>query len=149
MSVNRRISIRYWAPVIVWMGVVFLMSTEIFSMRNTSLIVGPLILFFVPNISARDLDMVHRLIRKSGHFTEYFILGLLLFRAFRAGSPRMRAKQWAFSSIAVVLLYAAGDELHQALVSARTASVVDVGIDTAAGIIAQGAALLKIRCILK
>jgi VanZ family protein len=37
----------------------------------------------------------------------------------------------------VVILWAVSDELHQSFVSTRTASAADVGIDTAAGILAQ------------
>jgi VanZ family protein len=50
--------------------------------------------------------------------------------------------RWAFSSLLGVVLYAASDEFHQSFVPERTASLVDVGIDTLGGIIAQGVSVL-------
>jgi VanZ family protein len=119
------------------MGFIFWMSTGTFSAENTSSIIEPILRFLVPAISQQSLDMIHGLIRKCGHFTEYFILGLLLFRAFRSGSVETKTLRWAFFSIIIVIIYASSDEFHQSFVSTRTASVVDVGIDIAGGVIAQ------------
>jgi VanZ family protein len=138
--------IKYWLPVILWMGVIFWMSTEIFSDQNTSLIIEPVLHFLMPGISGQNIDIIHGLIRKFGHVTEYFILGLLLLCAFRAGSPKLWSWRWAFFTITIVLFYAVSDEFHQSFVSTRTASIVDVGIDTAGGIFAQAVcALLQHR----
>ena len=93
--------------------------------------------------------MIHGLIRKCGHIIEYFILGLLLFRAFRGNSKESRIRYWAFSSIIVVILYAASDEFHQSFVSTRTASVIDVVFDTTGGILAQAVSALRHRQSLK
>ncbi|MGD1076091.1 MAG: VanZ family protein [Thermodesulfovibrionales bacterium] len=124
------------------MGLIFWMSTDAFSAENTSLIIGPVLLFLMPRISSYDQNMIHGLIRKSAHVTEYFVLGLLLFRAFRSGSTESRSLRWSFFSALVVLLYAASDEFHQSFVPTRTASPIDVGIDTMGGIIAQAVSLL-------
>jgi VanZ family protein len=35
--------------------------------------------------SSQEVGLIHTFIRKSGHVIEYFILGLLLFRAFHGG----------------------------------------------------------------
>jgi VanZ family protein len=133
---------KYWLPVICWMCVIFWMSTGTFSAENTSLIIKPVLLFLIPSISSQTLDMVHGLIRKSAHVTEYFILGLLLLRAFRGGSRESRALRWSFFSVLIVLFYAASDEFHQSFVSTRTASLIDVGIDTVGGILAQAVSVL-------
>ena len=143
MSLLRKFE--YWFPVLLWMSFIFWMSTGTFSAQNTSLIIEPLLRFFVPSISPETMRMVHGAIRKLGHGIEYFILGILLFRAFRNGSTEMRVWRWAFSSILVVVLYAASDEFHQSFVSTRTASLFDVGIDTVGGIFAQGASALWCR----
>ncbi len=118
------------------------MSTDAFSMQKTSAIIEPVLEFLAPSLSVKEIRMVHTVIRKLAHVTEYFILGVLLFRAFRGGSAEGRNRSWVFSSLVVVVLYAAGDEFHQLFVSTRTASVVDVIIDTAGGILAQGASVL-------
>jgi VanZ family protein len=120
------------------MSFIFWMSTGTFSAENTSSVIEPILRFLIPGISLQSLDMIHGLIRKCGHFTEYFILGLLLFRAFRSGSLELKTLRWAIFSIILVIIYAASDEYHQSFVATRTASLVDVGIDITGGIFAQG-----------
>ena len=127
---------RYWIPVIVWMGVIFWMSTGSFSSANTAIIIETVLYFLFPGISAVQLDLVHGLIRKAGHVTEYFILCMLLFRAFRNESVQRWRLRWAIQAIVVVSFYALSDEFHQSYVSTRTASIFDVGIDVASGILA-------------
>ena len=129
--------IKYWFPVIFWMGIIFWMSTGMFSSQNTSLIIEPILRFLMPGISPQTTDMIHGLIRKYGHITEYFVLGLLLFRAFRGSSKESRTWRLVFSAVIVLALYAASDEFHQSFVLERTASLVDIGIDTLGGIISQ------------
>jgi VanZ family protein len=133
---------KYWAPVFLWMSVIFWMSTGTFSAQNTSMIIEPILYFLMPSISPEKVAMIHGVMRKLGHVTEYFILGILLFRAFRGGLKELRNLRWALSSLLVVVLYAAGDEFHQSFIPARTASLFDVGIDTFGGILSQGASIL-------
>jgi len=92
---------------------------------------------FLPKISSRELDLIHAMIRKSGHVMEYFTLGLLLFRAFRDGSIGSWNWRWSFFAGILLALWAAGDEFHQSFVPTRTASVVDVVLDIAGGVLAQ------------
>lgn len=101
-----------------------------------------LLRFFVPRISSEEMDFIHTLIRKAGHVIEYFVLGLLLFRTFRGNSTSLWSWRWSFFAIVAVVLWAASDEFHQSFVSTRTASALDVGIDTAGGILAQFVAAL-------
>ena len=131
MSLNQYL--KYWIPVLLWMIFIFWMSTGTFSAQNTGLIIEPILRFLKPSISSEMIDMVHKAIRKLGHVTEYFVFGLLLFRAFRDGSKELRTLRWAFISLIVLILYAASDELHQSFVSNRTASPFDVGIDVLGG----------------
>jgi VanZ family protein len=140
MKANRNFKqdfVKYALPVIFWMGFIFWMSTETFSSQNTFSFVEAALRFFLPKISPRELDWIHTMIRKSGHVLEYFILGLLLFRAFRGSSVGSWNWKWSFFAVISVVLWATGDELHQSLVSTRTASVVDVFIDMAGGVLAQ------------
>lgn len=66
------------------------------------------------------------LVRKVGHFTVYFILGLLLFLTFRkfVSSPYL----W---SLLIGLLFALFDELSQFFLEDRTSMIQDVLIDFA------------------
>jgi VanZ family protein len=128
--------LKYWFPVILAMAFIFWMSTRVFSAENTYIVIEPILRFFAPSLSHRKISLIHRVIRKLAHLTEYFVAGLLLFRAFRSGSSERWKWRWVFSTIVVVLLLAASDEFHQSFVATRTASIVDVGIDTVGGILA-------------
>jgi VanZ family protein len=140
-----REKIQYWFPAFVWIGVIFWMSTGIFSAQNTYNYFEPVLRFFVPSISRREIIFFHIVLRKLAHLTEYFISGILVFRAFRNGSDKRQEWSWALSSIFVVLLIAASDEFHQTFVSTRTASLVDVGIDVFGGILAQGVSVFRFQ----
>jgi VanZ family protein len=92
---------------------------------------------FAPN---EGLDF---LIRKAGHMAVFGILALLLWRAVGSTTVWPRPSAWA---LALTVLYAVSDEIHQGVVSGRHASAVDVGIDAAGALIAvAGVGLLRAR----
>ncbi len=141
MASGRKL-IKYWLPVILWMCLIFWMSTSTFAFENTASLVKPVLRFLVPRMPAEHMDLIHALIRKTGHVTEYFILGLLLLRAFRAGDLASWNWRWSLSALVFVFLWAASDEFHQSFVPTRSASIADVGLDTSGGILAQFVGLL-------
>lgn len=69
-------------------------------------------------------------IRKTAHFTEYFILGVLLFMLLKPGRNKV---MWPVL-VAVILLSASADEFHQTFVPGRCGSPKDVLLDFAGGI---------------
>jgi VanZ family protein len=129
------------------MGVIFWMSTGMFSSEHTSRFIVPFLNFFFPGLAPPQVDTIHGLFRKTGHVSEYFLLGLLFFHAFRSNSLQKWRLRWTIYSIIGVVFYAVSDELHQVFVSSRTASLIDVGIDSAGGVLSQLAIILgwKIR----
>ena len=96
--------IKYWLPVILWMGVIFGMSTETFSSEHTSRFIVPLLNFLFPWLSPQNVDLMHELIRKAVHAAEYFVLGLLLFHAFRSDSSQEWRPQWTICAVIGVML---------------------------------------------
>jgi VanZ family protein len=148
MTFNRKF-IKYWVSVILWMWFIFWMSTETFSSQKTASVIEPILHFLAPQISPQGIDLIHAFIRKIGHIAEYFILSILLFRAFRDGSPASWKWRWSMFAIIGVVLWAVSDEWHQSFVPTRTASVADVSIDTAGGILAQFASAFWHRCTRK
>jgi len=136
-EMNFRKILQYWFPVALWIGFVFWMSTGMFSAHNTYLFLEPLVRFFSPSISQKEIVAVHLVLRKLAHVSEYFISGLLLFRAFKNGSTKRKEWIWALSSLIVIVIIAASDEYHQTFVIARTASLVDIGIDVMGGVLSQ------------
>jgi VanZ family protein len=74
-------------------------------------------------------EQISFVVRKLAHFTEYLILGLLLFQLVRTYTIK-RSKE-ALISWGVGTLYAASDELHQMFSDGRSPQVRDVCIDSA------------------
>jgi VanZ family protein len=127
--------LKYWWPALIWAVVISGFSTGAFTSENTSQFIIPILRFFLPHASAETLELLHHLIRKCAHLTEYFILSMLILRGIRAGRKGMYLR-WALVTILMVAGYAALDEYHQSFVPGRTAAVGDVLIDTTGGAIA-------------
>jgi VanZ family protein len=73
------------------------------------------------------------LVRKAGHMAVFGILALLTWRALATTTAWRRPWAWA---LALAVLYAVTDELHQGFVAGRHPSPVDVGIDATGALIA-------------
>ena len=119
------------------MGFISWFSTAPFSEDHTTILVQKILPFLSPATSPEAPILIDMFLRKAAHVTEYFVLSLLLFRALRGGSAASWNWRWSFFSLGVVVFWAAIDELHQSFVPARTASIIDVCIDVAGGILAQ------------
>ncbi|MGH9968643.1 MAG: VanZ family protein [Pyrinomonadaceae bacterium] len=132
---------RIWryTPLILWMVFISFASTGEFSAVNTSRIVRPLLLWMFPDISEERIRLVHLLIRKGAHLTEYAILGWLTARAFIASAHEWLRRRWFLASLLLVVLHALLDEFHQSFVPSRSGSFYDSLIDIAGGLIALGA----------
>ena len=139
--------IRYWIPVIIWCCIICWMSTETFSSEQTSRFIMPVIHFLFHWLSPQGADLMHWMIRKSGHFTVYFIFGLLLFRAFYGVSLQKRSLYLAVYSVIILIFFAMIDELHQSFIPSRTCLLSDVAIDSAGGIFAQVAIVFRKKTI--
>jgi len=137
--------IKYWLPVISLMCFTSWMSTETFSSQNTFSWIEMVLRSLASKISSQELGLIHAFIRKAAHLIEYFILGLLLIRAFRGDFTESWKWRWSFFAVMVLILWAATDEFHQSFATTRTASVLDVGIDTAGGMLAQLVCALRHR----
>ncbi len=120
---------KHWLPVIVWMGFIFAMSTSLGSSEHTSRIIEPLLRWLNPQIRPETVDLVHTVVRKGGHLTEYAVLALLLLRALKKSQPARGHLKAAGIALLVAAAYAATDEYHQTFVPGRTPSPYDVMID--------------------
>lgn len=128
-SEGRRVWLWSYAPLIVWIGIIFYLSSDQGSMSNTSRFVRPILVFLFPSADETTLLFYHGIVRKLAHFTEYAILGALAVRALVRSQYR-----YAFSLLIVVAV-AFADEFGQSFRPTRTASIVDVGIDIAGGLV--------------
>ncbi|HKS80665.1 MAG TPA: VanZ family protein [Candidatus Acidoferrales bacterium] len=134
---------KQWWPAVVWAVVISTFSTGAFTAENTSRIIIPILHWLLPHTPRATLLLIHHLIRKCGHFTEYFILSLLILKGIRHGRKENRLA-WALLAILLVATYASLDEFHQRFVPGRTPAVGDVLIDTSGGTAAQLIAALVV-----
>ena len=171
--------LKYWMPVFVWLGVIFVGSTDLMSAEQTSRFLVPFLRWLKSDISPETIAQIHFLFRKLGHISEYAILAMLFWRAVYRGTniemkmspdpakacssfdtktvagqtvqtegagrpslvdstgcPWGRTRSILAASVWVVAtLVAATDEYHQSFVLSRTASVIDVLIDSGGAIL--------------
>lgn len=128
-----------WLPVMFWMIIIFLFSSQPayqsdgISRGFTNIlleIIGKIIpLDVMTSTSADLLSKYNHIVRKAAHFTVYLILGILVANAFEK-SNRMFNKKIFLYSFCICILYAATDEFHQLFVSGRGGQLKDVLIDS-------------------
>ena len=119
-----------FAPLFLWISVIFYLSSSSGSMTETSRFVRPLLTFLFPSATEDVLLNYHFYIRKLAHITEYAVLGFLAVRAFPGTTSA-----FAIASLTVVLV-AAADEFNQSFQSSRTSSAGDVLLDCFGGMLA-------------
>jgi VanZ family protein len=127
---------KYWLKAVAWACVISTLSTDPFSSRHTSIFIVPVLRWLFPHASAETIDLMHTIIRKMAHFTEYFIFSVLLMQALR-GKERGWQSRWAIWAVIIVAGYASLDEFHQVFVPSRHASPWDALLDTTGAIVAQ------------
>lgn len=127
--------IRY-APLILWLAVIFVNSSTIGATNNTSRIIRPLLEWLFADASPATLDIYHGYIRKLAHLTEYAVLAFFASRAFGLSSQTILRKFWFVWAFLFVAFTASADEYNQSFNDARTGSVYDVLIDVSGGLFA-------------
>jgi VanZ family protein len=133
--------LRAWWPAIVWSIVIFLASTDSLSSSHTSSILWPIFHWLIPSLTEDQFDILHHVIRKCAHFSEYFIFYVFLYRGIRGGRQGWHWS-WAFMAWFIAAAYSALDEIHQSFVASRTASAWDSMIDSSGALVALFVVLL-------
>ncbi len=80
--------------------------------------------------SGPDASVLTFIVRKTAHFTEYAILGILFYFFYRQILPRKNGLQLFVLAILSSFLYACTDEIHQLFVPGRSGQFTDVLVDT-------------------
>jgi VanZ family protein len=111
------------------MAVISGFSTDAFSAEETGRFLLPFLRWLLPWASPATFDLLHTIVRKGAHLTEYAILALLWYRALGWGGSGWRIKA-ALTALVLAAGFGALDEAHQIYVPSRTPSVVDVGWDS-------------------
>jgi VanZ family protein len=130
--------LKVWIAAGLWLIVIAIESTQYLSSANTSRILYP-IFHFLFGMDLAHFWVWHHYIRKTGHFVGYFILSVLLFRAWRAtlSSSSLWALRWAGIAFFMSAFVASMDEWHQSYIPSRTGKVSDVILDSTAALVAQ------------
>lgn len=146
-----------YAPLFLWICLIFFLSSTLGSSSHTSRIVRPLLEWLFPAAAPETITLYHAYVRKFAHFTEYAVLAFWSWRAFkgkktRAGKdalndanntfPRGRVsaferfvEKYAYpAALGVVVLVASLDEFGQSFNPARTGSPYDVLLDISGGL---------------
>lgn len=123
---------RAYLPVLLWMILIFVASTNLGSSQNTSRFIGPILRWFNPEVSDQTIRAVQMVVRKGAHVTEYAILAILMWRSRREALRQKYTWDWREAPIilAVCAFYATTDEFHQSFVSTRYGNPWDVLLDT-------------------
>jgi len=127
--------LRYWLPLVIWLIMIFIGSTDLMSAEHTSRIIGPILRWLHPGISLARIEQVQFVVRKMAHVSEYAVLALLIFRALVNTTRRARFAGAVLITLLISGAFAASDEFHQSFVPSRTSSVRDVMIDITGAIL--------------
>ncbi len=134
-TTNWRGAFMAYAPIVLWVCVIFYLSSPSGSMAETSRIIGPLLKFLVPSISDETVQDVHGYIRKAAHLTEYAILAFLTLLALSRSLIDRLYRFRFLLPIVFVALIASIDEFNQSFEASRTGSVRDVLLDITGGVL--------------
>jgi VanZ family protein len=109
----QRNSIRQWLPFILWMALIFAVSS-------------------IPRLSGEQFGMP-RWSDKVAHFIEYAILAFLFYRGEGGGRWRLGVPAWLLVIVAGIAIGGV-DEFHQRFVPGRDSNIIDLAAD-AAGVV--------------
>ncbi len=131
------INTKYFAIILltIWLIVIFLFSSKGLKESNsTSYKITDAVVPIVEskNTTIKEKEQlradVNYIIRKTAHFTEYAILGILFFNVLRFYDMDKRKK--IIYALIFCILYASSDEFHQVFSSGRSPMIKDVIIDS-------------------
>src|SRR5207244_13088268 len=125
LNTKLRPFLKYWLPLLIWLGVIFIGSTGVLSAEQTSRFLVPFLRWLDPQISIATILSIHFALRKLGHLIEYGILAVLLWRAVRGTLTSTGNLAIASLVLMVSAIFAVSVEFEQSFVPTRTASKGD------------------------
>ena len=138
---NNFISVAKFILIIIWMGLIFFMSSQgADASSGLSSVFTDQIMYYIPGFTE---DTITFIVRKSAHIFMYVVLGIFLYGLINSSS--MSQKRRILYSLSIAFGYAVFDEIHQTFVPGRSGEVRDILIDT----ISASLGILAITRILK
>lgn len=122
-------NIRLLVPLLLWMGVIAILSSDLGSMKHMLAIMPRFVREWIAAGFTGEGPTPEGVwgIRKLAHIVTYAVLGILAIRWVHAWAGVGR-RIW-LGTIVLCVLYASLDEVHQSFVPSRTASGFDVLFD--------------------
>lgn len=124
---------------IIWMLIIFMFSNQksVTSTENSQSLIRNTIVniykLFDKDASQEKLDEIVQTfdvpVRKLCHFTEYFILGILVLLMLKSYNINN-----IYLTILICFVYSCTDEFHQLFVPGRSGNIIDIIIDTSGSI---------------
>lgn len=122
--------------IVFFMAIIFYMSNKpAVESNEVSYWVISVLEFCKIDINGFFGSLANFVVRKVAHFSEYFILSVLLYSFFIEKYRKVKSSQYA---ILISFIYACSDEIHQYFIPGRAAMFRDVVIDTAGAATAIG-----------
>ena len=118
----------YWLPPIIWMGMIFYMSSQK-SITITKNVVTDFVTF------------------KTFHMIEYAFLFFLFYRAFQS-LKHVQKKLYGVCAFSIAIFYCITDEFHQLYIPTRQGRLRDVLFDIV-GMLVMYAIIKKVRLVQK
>ena len=148
---TRLLRIVLWFLVLSWMAVIFCFSME--NADESSSTSGAVIRWLLerfdktfPALSPveqfAEIEAWSFVVRKLAHFLVFAVLGFL---SAAASSVDLGAKEAFLMALAIGIVYAASDEIHQAFVPGRACQFRDVLIDSSGVLLGAGFLILLLR----
>jgi VanZ family protein len=126
-----------WSTTLAWAGLIFYLSTGTFGGSFTEWLLTEVLRILHLTISDRTFAVLHFLLRKGAHLTEYAIFALLLYSSLLKDETEAWRPRTALVSVLITGLYSLSDEFHQSFVPGRGPSLKDCALDTAGAILAM------------
>lgn len=160
LKTTKRLLLSYWLPVVLMIMVIATESTEMFGANETGGLIYPIVNWITLHVTGHPInyrlfELIHALLRKTGHLTGYGLLCAVWFRAIR-GTARQHTTEivdwnwfwnaaWARKALLMTALIASADEIHQTMLPSRTGTYKDVLIDTTGAILTLSIAYMLAR----
>ena len=104
----RKYFIRFWLPVLIYLALIFILSS-----------------FSAPIFAETPIPFLDKLF----HMVEYALLGFLFIRGFKNSPLSLSSVKFISLAVALSTLYGMSDEFHQYFVPNRDASLADILFD--------------------
>lgn len=140
--------------MLLWTAAIFSFSMQpAYESSRLSIGFGYLLLELLPaslaesvsHLPGSQLGFLHMLLRKAGHFSEYFVLGVLSSISF--SKTDFRYRKWL--GLEFCVLIAAMDETIQLFVSGRSGQISDVMLDSIGALCGMAVTMVVTMVVMK